>query len=266
MAINAPLLKYPGSKFTIAPWIVSNFPEHGTYLEPYFGGGSVLFNKEPSTLETINDLNGDIANLFKVIRDFPEKLARFVNFTPWSRDEYYLSYEKTGDSVEDARRFLVRMWQAFGAKSSDRCGWRNSINAKGPDNPALWSRLPEQIIYFAQRLRAVQIENQPAIKLIKRYKQPGVLIYADPPYPLSTRSGRMYKHEMTDADHEELLVVLNEHPGPVLLSSYPCELYKNQLKHWTVKTKTAQAEGGRQRQELLWINPVAVKLLNNTLF
>ena len=93
-----------------------------TYLEPFFGSGAVFFNKKRSLIETINDLDGNVVNLFKQIRDNPEALARAIEYTPWSREEYSLSYRKTGDDSEDARRFLVRMWQAIGAKSSDITG------------------------------------------------------------------------------------------------------------------------------------------------
>src|SRR5690554_1056987 len=108
-----PVLKYPGSKWNIAKWIISFMPPHTTYLEPFFGSGAVFFQKPPSKVEMINDIDGNVVNLFRVIREHPEELAALIEMTPWARDEYYASYEKTGDSLEDARRFLVRCWQAF---------------------------------------------------------------------------------------------------------------------------------------------------------
>jgi len=79
-------------------------------MEPFFGSGAVLFNKPPVEIEIINDIDGDVVNLFKVIREKPAELARLIEFTPWARDEYYESYHRTGDNLEDARRFLVRCW------------------------------------------------------------------------------------------------------------------------------------------------------------
>ena len=96
--------------------------EEMTYLEPFFGSGDAFFYKNRSSIETINDLDGNVVNLFTVIRDYPDELARLIKFTPWARDEYRLSYKTTGDPIENARRFLVRMWQAIGAKSSDITG------------------------------------------------------------------------------------------------------------------------------------------------
>lgn len=265
----APVLKYPGAKWSMADWVISHLPKHTTYLEPFFGSGAIFFNKQPSRVETINDLDSNITNLFKVIRDRPEELARVIEFTPWSREEYDVLLllagdieivPRTGDPIEDARRFLVRCWQAFGSKTSDRVGWKNEVQGKqGKNAVKIWCELPQRILKVAHRLKTVQVENRPALEVIERHRYRGVLIYADPPYPLETRHGRIYKHEMTDKDHLELLEVLDQHPGPVLLSGYACPLYDERLKHWSRRTAKALAEGGRKREEILWINPVAAE-------
>ena len=257
------ILRYPGSKWRLARWIAANLPKHTTYLEPYFGSGAVFFTKAPSHVETINDLDGQVVSLFRVIRERAGDLANLVEATPWSRDEYYLSYELTGQDLEDARRFLVRCWQAFGAKTSDRTGWRNDVQGRqGTSCARVWKRLPDRILAVAERLRDAQIENRPALEIIERHRQPGVLIYADPPYVLGTRKGkRQYKHEMTDQDHLALLEVLTLHPGPVVLSGYTNPLYDERLAGWGRKTSRAAAERGRIRQEVLWLNPVAMAQL-----
>lgn len=256
------VLKYPGSKWSTAEWIISNFPpgyEKMTYLEPYFGSGAVFFNKSRSVIETINDIDGNVVNLFKVIRDRPEELARLIHFTPWSRQEYYESYEMTGDSMEDARRFLVRMWQAIGSKTSDRTGWRNNIQDLN-GNVDQWStKLPGRIIEVAARLKhinghQVNIENQPAEKILQRYARPYVFIYADPPYEPSTRKNRIYKHEMTKEDHKKLLEIILQHPGPVMISGYDNDLYNDLLEGWHKETRLANCEGGQQRIEVIWMN------------
>lgn len=256
------VLKYPGSKWSTADWIISNFPEgyeKMTYCEPFFGSGAVFFNKKRSVIETINDLDSRVVNLFRAIRESPEELARVLENTPWSREEYNLSYETSEDSLEDARRFLVRMWMGIGSKTSDRTGWRNNIQDLN-GNIHQWSiKLPDRIKEVASRLKhsnncLVQIENQPAAKLIERHNKNDVFIYADPPYVLSTRSKRIYKHEMTDQDHLELLQLLLQHPGPVMISGYDNEIYNTLLEGWRKKTRLAQCEGGQKRQEVLWMN------------
>jgi Site-specific DNA methylase len=259
--MNAPrILHYPGSKWSMAEWIISHMPPHQTYLEPFFGSGAVFFNKPPSPLETINDIDGDVVNLFRVIRDRPDELARLVYWTPYSREEYYNSYQLGGvDELERARRFLVRCWMARSGVTANKTGWRNRIVSDRKDGTQKWFDLPEIIIKTAERLKFAQIEQQPALELIRRYKREDVLIYADPPYPLETRSGRMYKNEMTDADHAELLDVLDAHPGPVLLSGYANELYDTRLRHWNREERRVLAEAGQIRTEVLWINPVAAE-------
>lgn len=256
------ILHYPGSKWSMANWIINHMPDHKTYLEPFFGSGAVFFRKGKSTIETINDLDSSVVNLFRVIRDNPEELAYKIKFTPLSREEYYQSYEDPDPSksdIEQARRFLVRCWQAIGAKTSDRTGWRSLISSNGPDTAKEWDKLPDKILLVADRLKQAQIENQPAIKLIERYKRKEVLIYADPPYIIETRTKRHYKHEMAIEDHIELLDVLNDHPGPVLLSGYDHDLYNDKLPNWHKETMSVLAEAGAKRQEVLWINPVAAQ-------
>lgn len=257
----APVLKYPGAKWSMADWIIEHMPRHHSYLEPYFGSGAVLFRKPVSNIETVNDLDGDVVNLFLIIRECPEKLSRLVAATPYSRSEYDNSYSQVKDPLESARRFLVRCCQGHGFRANGyKVGWKNDVQGRERAYALKsWYQLPVVIEKVSERLRMVQIESMPALDLIKRFKYPNVLIYADPPYVLSTRSGKQYKHEMTDTDHLELLEVIDQHPGPVLLSGYSCPLYDDRLKHWSRQTAKAFAEGGREREEVLWINPVAAE-------
>lgn len=259
--LNA-VLKYPGSKWSTSEWIISFFPENYeklTYGEPYFGSGAVFFNKKRSVIETINDIDGNVVNLFRVIREYPDKLADLIKNTPWARQEYKDSYEQTGESIEDARRFLVRMWMAIGAKSSDITGFRNIIKGVNGNIPHWHNRLPGRIIETAERLKhtdtcVVQIENQPATKLIERYNRENVLLYIDPPYLLSTRSKRIYKHEMAEKDHLELLNLLKNHKGKIILSGYDNEIYNNILSEWHKESINCLKEAGLQATETLWMN------------
>ena len=270
-----PVLKYPGAKWRIADWIIKYFPKHHSYLEPFFGSGAVLFSKPPSPIETINDLDWNVCNLFRIIREDAEKLASYVAMTPYSRDEYEDIYkldiaELMGkiDPYEKARQFLVQCWQGHGFRTNGyKVGWKNDVQGREQMYAVYnWYRLPEQIIAVADRLKQVQIENKPALEVIERFKFKNVLIYTDPPYVLGTRAGKQYKHEMTDADHIDLLDALDAHPGPVILSGYACDLYDTRLQHWHRETKTAQAEKGQSRTEVLWINPVAAKNVQGRLF
>lgn len=259
-----PVLKYPGAKWTLAEWIVSHIPPHRVYLEPFFGSGAVFFSKTPSKFETINDLDENVVNFFKVLREIAAGLRQHTGIffpRPGSEPDHLCqlmgpgTFVRTGDELKDARRFLVWMFMEYGSKTSDRTGWRNEPRGKGRNSslPRLWKNLPARILAAAERLLDAQIECMPAVQLIERYNYPEVCIYADPPYPKKTKSQRLYAHEMTDDDHLELLDVLDRHKGPVLLSGYSCQLYDERLKHWERKTKKVLAESGRVREEVLWL-------------
>lgn len=256
-----PVLRYPGAKWKIADWIIQHFPPHQVYLEPFFGSGAVFFNKRPSRVETVNDIDGEIVNLFRVIREKPQELAFLIEMTPWARDEYYMSFERTGDPLEDARRFLVRCWQSYGTDLHRRPGWNNSKRASlrlSRNNDFL--KLPQIILDIAKRLKSAQIENRDAIKLIREYNYSEVLIYADPPYIMQTRTaGKRYKNEMTTEEHEELLETLKNHKGPVVISGYSNELYDRVLRSWSIDTMETMAMSGKKRKECIWINPIAAE-------
>lgn len=256
-----PVLKYPGSKWRMADWIISLMPPHKSYLEPFFGSGAVFFNKKPSRIETINDLDGEIVNLFRCVREWPEELACAVALTPYSREEYERAWSrfKAGGKVrgiEDARLTLVRYWQSHGSTSVYKGGWKNDRAGRGyAYDVRYWRNLPGWVLDAAERLKDAQIEQTQAVELIRRFKHPDVLIYADPPYVVSTRKGKQYVVDMVeDRQHIELLEALKEHPGPVILSGYENELYEKHLQGWVKLHKKALEEGGAARTETVWLN------------
>jgi DNA adenine methylase len=259
-----PILRYPGSKWNIADWIVSHMPPHVHYLEPYFGSGAVLFRKPRSKIETINDTNGDVVNLFRILRERPQELSDLVHMTPWAREEYRSSYNSTDDEIEDARRFLVRCWQAYGTRLNTSSGWKNEgCGAQRKIVVHVWRALPQRILAVAERLRGVQIENVPAVDVIQRLAGPHVLVYADPPY---LDVAPLYAEKTSVDEHREMLSVLKNFPGPVLLSGYANDLYAEELGEWTEYHKAANADGGRERTETLWLNPVAMNTREGVLF
>lgn len=252
------ILNYVGSKWNMASWIISQMPEHNVYLEPFFGSGAILFNKSPSRIETVNDIDGNIVNLFKVIREKPNELASAVELTPYSREEYNQTFEKLGQEISDverARVFLIRCWMARGGKTSDKTGWRHNIDISTVNALPDWNGLPGTILEATKRLKKVQIENQDVIILIERYNREDCLIYADPPYVLETRTKRHYAHEMDNEQHISLLETLNLHKGYVILSGYDSNLYNELLVGWYKVAKMAKTEAATVKQEVLWLNP-----------
>jgi DNA adenine methylase len=272
----APTLKWAGSKWRIAPWLVSHFPKHETYLEPFFGGGAAFFSKDPSPVELINDLDQNVVNLFTVIRQYPEELAILCSLTPWAQDEYFecvqnlkLPFEFSSatkeERLERSRQFLTASWQMFGRKNvTSRNGWRHWHLTN--QSPVLtWNKLPDRIINAAERLMNAQISREDALTLIRHCNAREVLVYADPPYLADTRShGNLYEHEYKKPEqHLELLDTLESHIGSVVLSGYESSLYAVHLKHWKKFQTSARAQSNQSRVETVWLNPLAYKLLCN---
>lgn len=224
------------------------------YLEPYAGSLAVLFNKPRSHIETVNDLNEDVVNFFRVLREHPEELKQAIEFTPFARSEYEASYEDTTDPIERARRFSVRCWQGFGCSNLYKYGFKSGQRSNSPNPAKAWAEMPDILIQAAERLKGVQIENLPALELIRRYDTADVFMYVDPPYLHGTRKNYLYKHEMKDSEHVDLLEVLIRHPGKIILSGYDNELYNDMLTGWRKESISTQAENGLKRVETIWLN------------
>lgn len=253
------VLRYPGSKWNIASQLVQLIPEHHTYVEPFFGSGAVLFNKQQSNIEMVNDLDSNVVNLFHCIQEDAQNLARMVMTTPFSREIYEVTYRNAydnDDSYQKALKFLIQCWQGYGFRTDgSKVGWRNDVQGRERAY-ALWNwyRLPEWLIDIAERLRMVQIENRPALEVIERFNYSNVFMYIDPPYMLHTRTGKQYNYEMTDSDHEELLKMLLQSKAKIMLSGYESDMYNDYLAGWGKKQFSSYAEHGKPRTETVWIN------------
>lgn len=253
------IVKYPGSKWAIARWIINFFPSHHSYLEPFFGSGAVLFTKDRSPIETVNDLDGDVVNLFDWIKRDPERLAGAIYWTPYARqvyDQAIEAYKTETDSFKRAVIFCTKLMMGHGFRTNEiKEGWKNDVQGREAAYAAKgWCDTPERVKQAAERLRGVQIEHRPAAEVIARFNHPNVLIYADPPYLLSTRHDKQYRCEMTKEDHVELLDLLKAHKGPVLLSGYDSPLYNHTLEGWYREEIDARAQTACKRREVLWMN------------
>jgi DNA adenine methylase len=255
-----PPVSYYGSKMTLADQIVRLLPAHQHYVEPYCGSLAVLLAKPPSKMETVNDLDGELVTFWRVLRDRPDDLARAAALTPHSRAEHQASYEPAVDELETARRVWVRLTQGRSG-SMRRTGWRHYVDPAGSSisMPDYLEAYRDRMHPAAVRLAEVSLEARPALDLIARYgRHPDVLLYVDPPYLRSTRSGTNYRHEMPgDAEHRELAEALRAARAAVVLSGYPSPLYDEVYAGWhriDLPTGTGQGEGWQARTEVLWSN------------
>lgn len=256
--ITSPPVRYTGSKWRIAPWVIGKFPAHKLYCEPFCGGASVLFRKPPSRVEIINDLNGDIVNFFDVLRTRTDEFIRAITLTPFSRFELKRAHEPHVDELERARRFYVRCWQKFTGGSEGHTGsWRYGKAYNKSQSPIKNWLNQDRVVLAAKRLRSVYIECDTAINVINRHDDLQALFYCDPPYVSGACTEDSYANGMTDADHAALAACLNGIEGMAIISGYDNPLYRELYKDWQMVTTQAYTSNAIARTECLWISPKA---------
>jgi DNA adenine methylase len=254
-----------GGKFNHLNWLLPLLPDATHYCEPFGGSASVLLNRKPSPVETYNDLDGELVNFFRVLRDSQEELIRAIGLTPFSREELRIAAEELVDNLselERARRFFVRARQVrtglaqtasvgrwAHCKLTSRAGMAGAVSR--------WLGSVEGLSEIVQRLLRVQIENSPAIEVIQRYDSEETLFYCDPPYPHASRGdANAYRYEMTDDEHRQLAEVLRNVKGRVALSGYHCDLLDKLYEDWDyIEASSKQCLSVKQpRTEVLWMN------------
>ncbi|MGR7528489.1 DNA adenine methylase [Klebsiella aerogenes] len=264
--IKHPAIRYHGGKFRLAPWIIEQMPDHVCYVEPFGGAAGVLLQKPRSYSEVYNDLDGEVVNLFRVLRD-PELNQRLQDaccLTPYPRDEFCHAQEPATDSIERARRMVVRACMGFGSAAGvgGQSGFRSDSKRKYATAAHLWERYPANLTAVCQRLQGVIIENKDALAVMRAHDAVTTLHYIDPPYVPETRvqGNRYYAYEMTVEGHEQLLAVARTMSGMVMISGYDTEVYNDMLNGWAKTEKTSRISAGRGtkvRTECLWLNLAA---------
>lgn len=256
-----------GGKFSHLGWLLPLLPNAHHYCEPFAGSGAVLLNREPAPVETYNDIDGEVVNFFRVLRDRQEDLIKAIALTPFSREEYHLAIygdPETVSNLERARRFYVRARQTRTglAQTASLGRWANCKNTSRSGMSGVVSRWlggVDALDDIAQRLLRVQIENRPALDCIRLYDSPQTLFYCDPPYLHATRGdAKAYGFEMDQAEHQALAQVLNQCQGQVAISGYDHPLmetlYPPESWYKTLGSqKTIHSTKGT-RQEVLWTN------------
>lgn len=261
-APTRPVLRWHGGKWLLAPWLMSHFPPHRIYVEPFGGAASVLLRKPRAYAEVYNDLDDDVVNLFRVLRsDRAADLVEALRLTPFARIEQAEAYETCDDAVEQARRLVVRSFMGFGSNGCHQAtGFRANSNRSGTTPARDWRNYPEALPAIIDRLRGVTIEHRDALAVMEAHDGPQTLHYVDPPYLPETRDrGGDYAHEMTVEQHEVLLAGIRELQGMVIVSGYPSGVYDSALSGWERRERLHYADGASPRTEVLWLNPRAAQ-------
>jgi DNA adenine methylase len=274
-APTRPILRWHGGKWKLAPFVIRHFPRHRIYTETFGGAASILMRKAPAYAEIYNDLDGDVVNLFRLLRsEEAPRLLEQLELTPFSRAEFEASYTPAETSLERARKLVVRSFMGFGSDAPNielRTGFRAQSPLSGRSPEKDWRNYPDALRLIIDRLRNVVVECRPAIEVMRRNDAPDTLHYVDPPYMPETRSiksgrGRLkyhaYAHELDVGGHTELLQALRDLAGMVVLSGYPSPLYERVLSDWRRVEVAALADGARPRTEVLWLNPYCSSALD----
>lgn len=259
MRVNRPALKWYGGKWRLAPWIIAHLPEHTTYVEPFCGAASLFLRKSPSEFEVLNDLDENIVNFFRVLREQPDQLIYRIHNTPYSRQEYKQSWnEQPNNKVDRALGFYIRCWQGWGGGGRNQNpGWRfQHTNNRGKSVIKDWNDT-SHLWGIAERLKDAFIEHDDALAIIERYDQEHTLFYLDPPYLPDTRwSKNSYQEEIDENYHQNLLAAAKSSTGMVIISGYPSELYETELTGWTRKQKRARTTNTANIGiETIWLSP-----------
>lgn len=261
-------LSWYGGKARLSEHIVRLLPRHDTYVEPFAGAASVLFRKEPCTLEVYNDVDDGLVTFFRVLRDRPLELARLLRLTPYARAEFERcrdSWETCEDELERARRWFVRARMGFAGSAATK-GWAFELNGskRGGSHSGSFTAVVDMLESFSERLRRVQVEQLDWRRCLERYDEtPGVVFYLDPPYHPEARGRKRqqaYRHELECGDHDDLLARVTDLRGSVLLSGYPHPLYDAELadagferfEFQTMATASRVLAGRGPRTEVLW--------------
>jgi DNA adenine methylase len=261
------VIKWPGGKTYLAPKIVALMPPHLHYVEPYFGGGAVLFAKPfQEVSEVVNDIYGVLTNFWRVLQDQNAflKFMRIIEATPFSEWEFEAAETLIvrGDlDIEAAVKFFTRCRQSRCGEMKDFATLtRNRLRRQRNEQASAWCSAIEGLPAVHQRLQRVVILNHDALEVIGQQDGDKTLFYCDPPYVHTTRAvDDLYEHEMTVPQHAELLDTLRAAKGKVLLSGYANELYDKALAGWnrhdfSIPNQMGSGKTKRKMVECVWAN------------
>jgi DNA adenine methylase len=259
---------YYGGKASHLKWLLPLLPPTRQYCEPFGGSAAVLLNKPRSPVEIYNDLDSEIVNFFRVLREKPDDLVRQISLTPYSREEFANALKYEGDSeLERARKFYVRIAQARSGLPNVSAGqW--SFQATGTSKTSIFTRASFEkngnfclaLMKVASRLKPVCFENRAALEVIDLYDHPETLIYCDPPYD-PTVCQPAYKFNMTVGQLDELAGRLKDCKSKVAFAGYSSPTLEKRFKGWkrigvpvNASAGAGVGKGTAARTEVLWCN------------
>ena len=254
--------QYLGGKFSYLPWLLPLLPQTKHFVDVFGGSAVVLLNREPSQIETYNDINHKVVNFFKVLRDQPEQLISLLELTPHSKFEYDEAwFSETDSPLEQARKFFIRtnqsIWAAGG--QSQKKGWAASIRdsrVKMSEKTNRWINSVESLRYIVNRLKQVQIECRDFRYILSKYNDPNCLLYLDSPYDQTYRSNTIYEFDFCNQDFYDMQFFCKNTHSQIAISGYDTpfmnELFTDFNKHIGPLRKNNRSL--KPAVECLWTN------------
>lgn len=263
---------YYGAKLRIAQKIIRGLPPHNAWVEAFCGSAAITLAKKPVPIEVINDIDGEIVNLFDQLRANPAALCCAVTLTPYARAEFEQSRKRVDglDGFERARRFLIRTMMTVNATvgtTTSGFSFSQSYARNGREaRVSRWNNLSARLDKVFERLRGVRVENRDARELVKMFSdRPATLMYLDPPYFTKRDHGYVIDAN-NEGFHTQLLNACKKARCMLLISAYENELYDRLLtkkegwQPWRVQTHTRDTTGkDYDRTEVLWMNAAFLK-------
>lgn len=274
-------LKWHGGKSYLAKRIIQLMPPHNRYVEPYFGGGAVLFAKDPEGVaEFVNDINGSLMDFYYVLKNKEcfDEFDRLVNLTPLSSDIFEQAkkrldkFQGQPNAIHKANQlelvlrsvdFFVRFRQSRQALGTGYCTPTKRTRRGMNENVSAWLSAVEGLPEAHERLRRVELWHTDAIDMIEQLDTPDTLFYCDPPYLTSKRTSKSSygQYEMSEEEHKDLLECLEQIEGKFILSGYKSRMYDTFAKHsdWNCETiKVPNSASSKKEKEImvecLWYN------------
>jgi len=246
-------LSYIGGKRALAREIIAIFPKHTTYVEAFAGGAQVLFHKEPSPVEVLNDLDGEIVNLFRVCQLHYEELIRYLRFMVVSRKWHDLLKATDPSTLTDIQRAARHLYLLKNSYASLvlRLNYKCHVVQPPGFNP---ERVPQLIEEAHKRLARVQIECLPYEKILQHFDRPQTLFYLDPPY----YARKLYRYNLTHEDFVKMAGRLAGIEGKFVLSLNDTPEVREIFHRFKVKgielPYTAQKIAGKRFKEVFITN------------
>jgi DNA adenine methylase len=258
--VNKKVMGYFGGKNSHLDFILPHLCRAECFVDVFGGSGAVILNYHRSKKRVYNDIDKNVVNFFRQLREHPDELITLINLTLYSRQEYIDAYPEEGDSdLELARKYFVRIQQGIlNIYKEDRLGGWSVHRDRG--DGSRWKGLPENLWSIVGELKENTYENRSFELIIPQFDHPTTLFYIDPPYVWEGREkGAVgYVHEMDDKDHRLLGKLLNEAKGMVAISGYETDLYAElfQEPKWKkVYNKEMKiGSGAHTKQEVMWLN------------